>query len=201
MISKHWGILWSGVIGLSTILVPAAMAAVNQPDLAAIAQMREAAVKALNTRDFAKVKPLLHPDFTITTVDNRVFHTAEDFEKYWTEQLSGPIKTIAMELTVDPQRVFLSPETEVAYGDAIASFSFADGNVAKMTMRWTAVVQKFQGKWTLQSIHFSSNLLDNPVLTAAQQGGRMIAIATAAAALLLGAGGMWLLRRKPNPGG
>ncbi|MBW4518647.1 MAG: nuclear transport factor 2 family protein [Scytolyngbya sp. HA4215-MV1] len=174
------------------------LAQVSPQDQSAIAQTREMAVQAINTRDFSKIAPYLHPAFTLTTVDNHVFHSVQEFEKYWNQQLTGPIKNIAMDVKVDSTRTFLSPETEVAYGDAIATFSFTDGNIAVMPMRWTAVLQKFQTKWTLQSLHFSSNLLNNPVLSAAQKVGRLTAIAAGIGGVLLGAVITLLLRRQPK---
>ncbi|GAC1457484.1 MAG: hypothetical protein NVSMB70_01270 [Chamaesiphon sp.] len=173
-----------------------ALADVNQQDINAIIQTREVALQALNTRDFSKIEPYLHPTFTITTVDNHVFHKVQDFEKYWNQQLSGPIKNIAMEIKVDNPTRFLSPETEIAYGDAIATFHFTDGNVSTMAMRWTAVMQKFQGKWTIQSLHFSSNLLNNPVLNGKEQLSRTVAVAAGVGGILLGAVGMLIWRRR-----
>ncbi|MEH2022827.1 hypothetical protein [Nostoc sp.] len=73
--------------------------------------------------------------------------------------------------------------------------SFKDGKAADMALRWTAVLQKLQDKWTIQSLHFSSNLLDNPVLNAAQQLGRILAVAAGVGGFLLGAVVMLLLRR------
>jgi ketosteroid isomerase-like protein len=157
------------------------------------------ALQALNTRDFSKIGPYLHPTFTITTVDNRVFHTVQDFENYWNQQFSSSIKDIKMTLKVDNPRRVLSPEITVSYGDAIATFYFRDGNAANMAMRWTAVMQKFQGKWAIQSLHFSSNLLDNPVLNAAQQADRAITIAAGVGSFLLGAVAMLLWHRKRKP--
>ncbi|MFB8791211.1 MAG: nuclear transport factor 2 family protein [Potamolinea sp.] len=176
-----------------------ALADVNQQEVNAIIRMREMALQALNTRDFSKIQPYLHPSFTITTVDNRVFHKVPEFEKYWNQQFSSSIKDIKMEIKVDTPRKFLSPETAISYGDAISTFYFKDGNKPTMAMRWTAVLQKFQGKWTLQSLHFSSNLLDNPVLSGAQQAGSAGAIASGVGGILLGAVAMLLwLRKKPK---
>jgi ketosteroid isomerase-like protein len=169
---------------------------VSQQELKAIVRTREIALQALNTRDFAKIKPYLHPNFTIVTVDNRIFHNADEFETYWNQQFSGPVKNITMEMKDDTSRTFLSPETEVAYGEAISTFSFTDGNQATMAMRWTAVLQKLQDKWTIQSLHFSSNLLDNPVLSAAKQLVRTVGIVAGVGGFLLGAVVMLLFRRK-----
>jgi hypothetical protein len=101
-----------------------------------------------------------------------------------------------MELTGDTTRTFLSSETEVAHGAAISTFHFTDGNVATMPLRWTAVLQKSQSKWMIQTLHFSANLLDNPVLSGAQTLTRTVGIVTGISGLLLGAIGMRLIRRR-----
>ncbi|AFZ18360.1 YybH family protein [Allocoleopsis franciscana] len=175
-----------------------ALADVNQQEVNAIIRTREMALQALNTRNFSKIEPYLHPSFTITTVDNRVFHKVPEFEQYWNQQFSSSIKDIKMEAKVDTPRTFLSPETAISYGDALATFYFKDGNKPTMAMRWTAVLQKFQDRWTIQSLHFSSNLLDNPVLNGAQLASRVWAVAAGVGGILLGAVAMLLWRRKPK---
>ncbi len=176
-----------------------ALADVNQQEVNAIIRAREMALQAINTRDFSKIEPYLHPSFTITTVDNRVFHKVPEFEQYWNQQFSNSIKDIKMEVKVDTPRTFLSPETAISYGDAIATFYFKDGNKPTMAMRWTAVVQKLQDRWTIQSLHFSSNLLDNPVLRGAQRVSRAWAVAAGVGGILVGAVAMLLWRRKAKP--
>lgn len=173
-----------------------ALADVNPQEIDAIIRTRDIALQALNTRDFAKIEPYLHPNFTITTVDNQIFHKVPEFEKYWNQQFSSSIKDIKMQLKGDSLRTFLTPEIDVASGEAIASFSFKDGNAADMALRWTAVLQKLQDKWTIQSLHFSSNLLNNPVLNSAQQLGRILAVAAGVGGFILGVVTMLLLRRR-----
>jgi ketosteroid isomerase-like protein len=176
--------------------IPQSALADNNQEISAIIRTREIALQALNERDFSKIEPYLHPTFTITTVDNQVFHKVPEFEKYWNQQFKNTIKDITMNLKGEPIRTFLSPETVVSSGDAIATFSFQDGKVADMAMRWTGVLQKLQDKWTIQSLHFSSNLLDNPVLNAAQGLGRTVGIAAGLGGFLLGALTMRLLPRR-----
>ncbi len=193
-------ILWVALLVLAIWNVPqCALADVNQQEVNAIIRAREMALQAINTRDFSKIEPYLHPSFTITTVDNRVFHKVPEFEQYWNQQFSNSIKDIKMEVKVDTPRTFLSPETAISYGDAIATFYFKDGNKPTMAMRWTAVVQKLQDRWTIQSLHFSSNLLDNPVLRGAQRVSRAWAVAAGVGGILVGAVTMLLWRRKPKP--
>ena len=172
-----------------------AWAEASQEDINAIIRTREMALEAINTRDFSKIEPYLHPTFTITTVDNQVFHKVQDFENYWNQQFSTSIEKIKMTLQVDTPRRFLSPEIAVSYGDAIATFYFRDGNTRNMAMRWTGVLQKFQEKWTIQSLHFSSNLLNNPVLNGTKQADRAITVAAGLGSFLLGAVAMLLWGR------
>jgi ketosteroid isomerase-like protein len=207
MIKQRWASrykytqrLWSVLLVLVIWNLPqSARADINPQEINAIIRTRDIALQALNTRNFGKIQPYLHPNFTITTVDNQIFHKVPEFEKYWNQQFSSSIKDIKMQLKGDTLRTFLTPEIDVASGEAIASFSFKDGKAADMALRWTAVLQKLQDKWTIQSLHFSSNLLDNPVLNAAQQLGRILAIAAGVGGFLLGAVTMLLLRRKTKP--
>jgi ketosteroid isomerase-like protein len=173
-----------------------ALADTNQQEVNGIIRTREIALQSLNTRDFSKIEPYLHPTFTITTVDNQVFHKVPEFEKYWNQQFSSIIKDIKMTLNDDTIRTFLSSQTVVSSGDAIATFSFQDGKSADMAMRWTAVLQKLEDKWTIQSLHFSSNLLDNPVLNTTQQFGQNVAIASGVGGLLLGAVATWVIKSR-----
>jgi ketosteroid isomerase-like protein len=193
-------LLWTVLLVLAIWNIPqSALADINQQEINAIIRTREVALEAINTRNFTTIEPYLHPTFTITTVDNQVFHKVPEFEKYWNQQFSTSIQNIKMALKEDIVRTFLSPETAVSSGEAIATFSFKDGNAADMAMRWTAVLQKFQNKWTIQSLHFSSNLLDNPVLNAAQRLGRTVSIASGVGGFLLGVVTMMILRRQSQP--
>ncbi|OUL36524.1 protein kinase [Nostoc sp. T09] len=206
MLKQRWAskykctqILCSILLALAIWNIPQyASADTNQQEINAIIRTREIALQALNNRDFSKIEPYLHPTFTITTVDNQVFRKVPEFEKYWNQQFSTTIQDIKMNLKGEPVRTFLSPETVVSAGDAIATFSFKDGKVADMGMRWTAVLLKLQDKWTIQSLHFSSNLLDNPLLNGAQRLGRIMAIAAGVGGFALGAVTMLLLRRQPK---
>ena len=204
MMKKRWitgcrytQLLFSVLLMLVIWNLPqSALADVSQQDIDAIVRTRDIALQAINTRDFSKIQSYLHPNFTITTVDNQVFHKVPEFEKYWNQQFSNTIKDIKMQLKGDTVRTFLSPEIDIATGDAITTFSFQDGKAAEMALRWTAVLQKLQNKWTIQSLHFSANLLDNPVLNTAQKLGQTLAIASGVGGFFLGAVTILLLRRR-----
>lgn len=194
--------LLAALLLLLVLLLPTdALAQVNgsQQDIKAIINTRETAVEAINSRDFTKIKPYLHPKFTITTVDNNVFHNIDEFENYWNGQFSGPVKDIDLKFSDEVSRNFLTPKIEAADGEAIATFAFTNGDQRTMKMRWSAVLEKVANKWMIQSVHFSSNLLDNPMLDAARQQSKIFGIAAGLGGFLLGILVTWLWRRQPKP--
>ncbi|MBL8507009.1 MAG: hypothetical protein JNM11_01000, partial [Chitinimonas sp.] len=66
-----------------------------------------------------------------------------------------------------------------------------------MPTRWTAVVAREGGSWKLVKLHFSVNLLDNPMLTATKEYALRGVLAVGVVLLLLGAIlGYWLGRRR-----
>ena len=162
-------------------------------ELELILKTRKIALQALNNRDFDQVKPYLHPNFTITTVDNQIFHGVEDFQTYWEDQFQTNIETISMALDDQTDRTLLAPDLEVAYGAATSTFAFKDGKRNEMPMRWTAVLQKNDDKWLIQSLHFSANLLDNPVLAGTQGAMKWLALAAGVSGVIVGAAVVWFL--------
>lgn len=190
------------LLGVSHLMGSApSLAQQQQPALEQIGRLRETAVEALNTQEFDRVEPFLHPEFTITTVDNQIFHSVAEFESYWEQQLSGPIDRIEMTVTPDGETIFLSDQTGVNYGEAASTFYFGNGDVREMSMRWSSVVQEEDEEWLLQSLHFSANLLDNPVLSASRVLGRTIGIASGIGMGLIGLLIGLLVRRRGGPGG
>ncbi len=160
-------------------------------DIELILETRKIALDALNHRNFDQVKPYLHPDFTITTVDNQVFHGVEDFQRYWENQFQTKIKSITMTLDEHTDRVLLAPNLEVAYGAATSTFNFKNGKNNDMPLRWTAVLQKANQRWLIQSLHFSANLLDNPVLAVTQSAMRWSALVAGVVGIVVGAAAIW----------
>ncbi|MFS0515056.1 protein kinase [Nostoc sp. UIC 10607] len=171
MMKQRWAsiykcikLLWSVLLVLVIWNLPQyALADINPQEINAIIRTRDIALQALNTRDFAKIQPYLHPNFTITTVDNQIFHKVPEFEKYWNQQFSSSIKDIKMQLQGETLRNFLTPEIDVASGEAMsttgyayASFSFKDGKAADMALRWTAVLQKLQMDYSIAAFLLQS---------------------------------------------
>lgn len=180
---------------------PAAQAADRADDHAALRAMLAKGADALNTRKFDGIVPILHPAFTIVTVDNQKFVGADEFRKYYQGLFEGPqavLNKIEVRLDADELTRFLDVNTGVVYGTSRDTYHFKDGDTREMKTRWTAVTQKDAGGWKLVNVHFSANLLDNPVLDAAQSFAKKLSAGAAAAGIVIGALLMLLLRRRPG---
>lgn len=159
--------------------------------------------EALTTRQVDPMAPYLHPEFTVVTVDNRKLKGIAELQRYWNELFGGKaplLKSMEARPEADKLTTFLDDNTGVVYGTSNDRYTFADGDVREMTSIWSAVVQKDGGIWKLVSVHFSANVLDNPVLDAAKSAAQRMAIIVGVAGLVVGLVIGFLLVRRRRPG-
>lgn len=157
--------------------------------------------EALNSRNFDAIAPSLDPNFTIITVDNQKHVGLDAFKKYYASLFDGPsaiFSKIEARVTADDLTHFVDPSTGITYGTSEETYHFKDGDVRTMRTRWSAVSKKEGGAWKLVTVHFSTNVLDNPVLDAAKSLTKKIAAAAAVIGLVVGVLLMFLLRRRPS---
>ena len=140
-------------------------------DHEALRNLRKQVTSALNSDNFSQIESFLVKNFTLTTVDNHKFTNLQDFKVYWQGLFNGKsavLKSIEIDPHADALTQFLSPDIGIVYGTSDDIYHFTDGDIRKMTTRWTGVVKRESTGWKLVALQFSANLLDNPVLTAAK---------------------------------
>jgi ketosteroid isomerase-like protein len=155
--------------------------------------------EALNKRNFDAVAPSLHPAFTIITADNQKHVGLDAFKKYYLGLFEGPnavLSKFETRVTADDETRFIDAGTGVVYGTSQETYQFKDGDVRTMQTRWSAVTKKEAGDWKLVNVHFSANVLDNPVLDATKSVSKKLAAGGAVIGLVVGVLLMALLRRR-----
>lgn len=155
--------------GLASAQTPPAEA--RKADHDALRALLSRSAEALNARNLDAVAPLLHPALTVITVDNQKLVGLDAAKKYYAALFDGPdavLSKMEVQPVADELTQFISPTSGVVYGVSDDRYTFTDGDVRTMKTRWSAVVQKEGNDWKLVNVHFSSNLLDNPMLDAAQ---------------------------------
>jgi LPXTG-motif cell wall-anchored protein len=156
--------------------------------------------EAINTEKFDTLKPFLAKDnLTVVTVDGQKLQSLDAFQDYWKKLFENKVTAldkIMVNPVPDGDTEFLSENVGICHGTSNDQYFFKDGSVRSMPERWTAVIVKEGPVWKVSRIIFSANILDNPVITAVKDSTQNLILIAAAAGLLLGAAGGWLLGRK-----
>ena len=194
------GWMFSLVIAL---LAPTSVMAQDQrtADHDQLRELMRRGAEALNTRKLDAMAPYLHSDFTVVTVDNRKLRGLTEFKQYWNGLFEGKdavLRSIETKPEADDLSRFLDDNTGLSFGTSDDRYTFNDGDVRQMKSRWSAVVQKDGDAWKIVSVHFSANLLDNPVLDAARQAVQKWALMAGAIGVAVGLA-FGLLMRRRNP--
>jgi hypothetical protein len=177
----------------------AAPAEERKADHDALRAMLVNTAQALNTRQLDSIAGVVHPGLTVITIDNQKLVSLEALKEYYAGLFEGPTALLTKMETkpvADEVTRFLGDSTGVVYGASDDVYHFRDGDVRNLKTRWSAVVAKEGETWKLVNVHFSTNLLDNPMLDATKAAGQKIAIAAGVVGLVLGALLMALLRRR-----
>jgi ketosteroid isomerase-like protein len=161
--------------------------------------LMERGAEALSTRNLDVMAPYVHPDFTVVTIDNKKLKGIAELKAYYDSLFEGKgalLKAIEVRPEADDATDFLDANSGVSFGTSNDRYTFLDGDVREMKSRWSAVVQKDGDTWKLVNVHFSANILDNPVLNAAKSALRNTMLIAGAVGLLVGVAIGFLLRRR-----
>ena len=141
-------------------------------DHEALRAMLRTVTEALNNRNIDALAPVLSKEFSIITVDHKLFTDLPSFKAYFDGLFEGPnapVQTIVFKPKADALTVFIDEKTGVSHGTSEDTYTFTKGGTRVMKSRWSAAVYKDEGGWKALNIHMSANVLDNPLLTAAQK--------------------------------
>lgn len=190
---------------LALFLVAAVASAQSSPgeerkaDHDALRALLTTSAQALSTRQLDSLAGRVAPGFTVITVDNRKLVGLEAVKKYYSTLFDGP-DAILTKLEVNPVAdeltSFLGENSGVVYGVSDDVYRFKDGDTRNMQTRWSAVVARDGETWKLVNVHFSANLLDNPMLDAAKAYAQKTSIIGGVAGLIAGALLMAVIRRR-----
>lgn len=171
----------------------------SNADHEALRELMKECTNAMNQGKFDQLKPYLDEQFTIITVDNSKLSSLASFQDYWDKIFKGD-KPLLTKLTIKPEAddktYFITDDIGVVHGISNERYHFTDGDVRKMSTRWTAVVHKEDDQWKLMKIHFSANILDNPVLSALKAQMFKVAVIGVCVGFVLGLFFMLFMRRK-----
>jgi hypothetical protein len=148
---------------------------------------------SLNTRDVSLMLKHLHPEVIVTYQNGEATQGHDGLREYYTRMMEGGsaiVKEYSTVATVGAPAVFHG-DTAAAFGKSVDSFVLVGGLEFALDSNWSTAMHKQDGQWRVISLHFSTNVFDNPILNNAK---RLNWIA-GGGGLLLGLLLMWLIGR------
>ena len=188
------------VAATSGVSVQGGAAEEHKVDHEALRALLMQSAAALNSRNLDALAKVARPDLTVITVDNQKLVGLEALKRYYAALFDGPSAIVAkleVKPTADDLTRFLTETSGVVDGTSDDTYEFKNGERRTMKSRWSAVVTKEGEAWKLVNVHFSVNVLDNPVLVAARSYAKKMAIAAGLGGILIGGLLTALLRRRP----
>ena len=178
-------------------LLTSPLAAEEDPRAADHEQLRgllQEAKRAVNEYDLDALGRLLAPDFVLILADQTVITDLEGLNAYFHTMFraeDAPLRGVTIEPRALALSQFVDGRVAVNYGMSTDTYLLPGDRPLNMESRWTATMVQNAGRWQVQSLHAGVNILDNPVLTAARQGGYLWASGGLVIGALLG----WMVGR------
>ena len=193
---------WSILVGSLMVCMLAAPVGAQPPEEHPahneLRALRDDALAAFHRRDIEGVMKHVHERIIFTPLDAEVCHGADEVRAYYQKMMEGPaaiVKDLTVEMTVDQLSSLHGEDTAIAAGTAAGSFELMAGLSFTTNDRWSATLVKQDGRWQVASLHFSSDLFDNPLLNAARKSRTIAAIVAVLVGLLIG----YFIGRKRSP--
>jgi uncharacterized protein (TIGR02246 family) len=149
--------------------------------------------KALNSRDIDTIVANVHDDVVFTTMNGDVARGKQGVRDYFHKMMQGPDKIVDAVQTrfeADDLSLLHGGHTAVAFGKTDDHYVLTSGERFDVQARWSGTMVRKQDGWIVASFHYSTNMFDNPVLSAQRRlfgwVGGVGAVALAALAFLLG---------------
>ena len=150
--------------------------------------------QALNDKQMQPILELLEDDAVVIFLNGHVARGPEGINAYFENIFSGSeaiLKDYQTRADVGAPARFYG-DIAVADGSTEDTFFFIDGSDMTVTTYWSAVLKHSGGDWKVVNLHFSSNLFDNPLMSAFES--KMMFLI--GASFLIGALIVFLLMRK-----
>lgn len=185
---------------LAALLWSPSMTAQNeshQEDRQALLKILNEVETAINAQDIEGMIALMRADCRVTWWNAEVSRGHDDIRAYYRKMVKDPGRYITKYTTkakLGDHAIFLGPDGDVAVADGSMEDEFFPviRGPFRLNSRWSTTVAKTGGQWKIVSLHLSSNVFTNQLITELT---RALWYA-GGAGLLIGALAGWFLGRR-----
>ncbi len=161
--------------------------------------------QALNARDLDAILAYVTDDVLFTTMNGDVVRGPEAIRAYFAKMMEGDERVVdAIDADFQPAAlsILYGGDMAIAYGTTDDHYRLTSGANFDIQALWSCTLLRQggglhqNGGWKIASFHYSTNMFDNPVLTAQR---RLLLGGAGVAALVFGLLGFFLGRRRGRP--
>ncbi|QOY90669.1 YybH family protein [Paludibaculum fermentans] len=169
----------------------------HQEDRQALLKILNEIEKAINAQDIEGMIAQMRPDCTVTWWNAEVSRGHDEIRAYYRKMVKDPGRYITKYTTrakLGEHALFLGSGGDVAVADGSMEDEFFPviRGPFRLNSRWSTTVAKTGGEWKVASLHLSSNVFTNQLITELT---RALWYAGGAGLLIGGLAG-WLLGRR-----
>ncbi|HUS34527.1 MAG TPA: nuclear transport factor 2 family protein [Verrucomicrobiae bacterium] len=164
----------------------------------ALRAVRDGLLDAINKNDIERQLSFLHTNVVVTWHNAEVSRGRDGVRAYYDRLTRGPQKMVdafTAEVKVDELTALHGDNTGIAWGSSSEHFKLTNGRAFDLAGRWTVTLIRENDKWLIASLHVSSNVFDNAVVTMMKDRVMMLAIAVLLFGLLVGGFVGWRMRK------
>jgi len=129
--------------------------------------LRTEVIDAITKGDIDRVLLHIHTNAVVTWQNNEVCRGHQGLREFFNRSGKSMFKGYKLPPTPDELTILHGGDTGVSFGQTVAEYKLF-GKEYAMKSRWTATLVKENGRWLLAGYHISMNVLDNPLLNAAE---------------------------------
>lgn len=145
--------------------------------------------QALNTRDLDSLLANVDENVVFTTMNSDVVVGRQGVADYFRKMLEGPeavVDSVTSEFVPEALSFLHGGDTAVSWGHTNDHYVLKSGPELDISARWSATMVHKDGQWLVANFHYSTNMFDNPVLTAQRRTLLIGGTVAAVLALVLG---------------
>ena len=126
----------------------------------------------INAQDIDRMVAQMHPQATVTWLNGETSRGHDEIKAYYNRMVKGDQRFLERYLTVAklgaPASFFGNGEIAVADGTMEDEFFPVSRGPFRLSSNWTSTSAKIDGQWKVVSLHLSSNVFTNSLISEAK---------------------------------
>jgi ketosteroid isomerase-like protein len=149
--------------------VPLSAQVTEDPAHNELRALRDQVLNAIMSGDVERTLTYVHPDVVVTWQNHEVSRGHQGLREFMRRMGTDAFRGYKVLPSPDELTILHGGDTGISFGASVGQYRLL-GREFEAANRWTATLVRENGRWLLAGYHVSSNILNNPLLNAAERG-------------------------------